>query len=470
MTDKQIIIIGGGPAGSTAAMRLLQLGHRPLILERVEFPRFHVGESLVPASQGVWDRAGLVEQMQHSRYEFKYASRVLIGDRPDQDGATGMTVQFSKVPSRQMPLRPFAYQVERAVFDKQLLDWAVARGAELRKASATKVLFDGDRATGVHVRNPDGSEEELRADFVIDASGRRALIASQLGILHYDPVIQTSAVFGHFENVARESGQGFFEAYLVENGWFWLIPLIDNRMSVGLVQNRPECDAWGNDAEQVLLDAINRYRWMRRRFVDARQVAKVRMLRKLAYQSERMAGDGWLAVGDAFFFIDPLFSTGVHIAMKTAQSGAEAVDAFLRGGRDLSVLRSLEEDYMAYRDLTLGFVRSVYGLLRRRLSAGWAVGVCGPLCRDLDTWVLRRLTYWLSGHYETNWGVMRGLTLGNRLMAAAAGLVDGVAGRQGWDAFRKHPNPDPPLQIPKAIPGWMPEMCEQDRELVVSCS
>jgi flavin-dependent dehydrogenase len=450
MSDrKQIVVIGGGPAGATAAVFLRQRGYRPLILERAAYPRFHVGESLLPASQDIWDRMGLADELQHSRYEYKLASTVRVAPRPDSEHLLGMTFRFTNVPRRHMPFRPYSYQVERARFDEQLLDFAVRQGAELCRASVTQVLFEGTRATGVAVRYPDGGNESIEADFVIDASGRRAVIARQLGLLELDPVIQTSACFGHFENVRRDSGQGFFEAYLIENGWVWLIPFVDNRMSVGLIQNRPEADAWSNNGEEVLLAAINRYRWLQERFTQAKQLSKIRMLRNLAYRSRQFTGDGWLAIGDACFFIDPLFSTGVHVGLTMGEEAAGAIDAFLKGGRNPRPVEEFDRRFSRYRDFTTSMVRSIYRVLRSRLATNVMVGWCGWLRKDFQSWMLRRFTYWLIGNYESYPWVMRWIWLNLNVLALAAPLLSRLTGRWSWDDYRRDPFTGEQLRISK---------------------
>ncbi len=455
----KIVIIGGGPGGAAAASFLCQRGHTPLVIERETFPRFHVGESLLPASQQIWERMGLAEALQHSGHTFKHAGEFFVGKSPQQEERVGITALFSIMPPKKAYVRPFAYQVERATFDKQVLDFAQSQGAQVRRGSVRSVLFDGEQARGVLVRQRDGQEREIEADFVIDASGRRAVIAKQLGLQEKDPQLKTSACFGHFRNVARDPGarQGYFQGYFIEHGWLWLIPLSDNRMSVGLVQNSPACDSWSKDPQKNLMDVVNKYRFIQKRFEHAEQTGPVRMYRDMAYYSRRMTGPGWAAVGDAAFFIDPLYSSGVHTAFLMGEAAAQAAHKTLEAAHCPKPLAAYEKRFRKYHSYTASFIRTVYRLLRTYWGAKMWVFWPGLLLKpSLNNWLSRRGVYFLSGFFEDYHLSVSYIKL---LMNLCARAADGIAhwtGLGSWSSFNKKTNlvralvSNPHSEVPKS--------------------
>jgi flavin-dependent dehydrogenase len=312
----------------------------------------------------------------------------------------------------------------------------------------TEVLFDArGRATGLKLRRA-GEEHTENFDFIVDASGRRALIANQLGGIVLDPVIKTSAVFGHFKGVSRDPGyrQGFFNGYFVPNGWIWLIPLCNDVMSVGYVQNKPGSDNWGNNGEEVLIDAINRYQFVQDRFRNAVQVGRVRMLKDLAYETKQFCGDGWLSVGDANFFVDPLYSSGVQVAHSTADIAADVIDEFLQDNRNMHALRRYEKYILDYRKRVFRPMRSFYRCMRHRQPMNAYVQITGPMFNHFDTWFLRRVCVWGTGQFHRhNWAVQLFALVGN----ISAWLAPKV-GKGGWPQYDRNPNPNPPLAIPKS--------------------
>ncbi|MBX3437993.1 MAG: tryptophan 7-halogenase [Planctomycetaceae bacterium] len=444
-----VAVIGSGPGGSVAATFLAQKGYRVVLIERETFPRFHVGESLLPATQRIWEKMGLAGELEQSGHTFKYAGEFRIGHQPDKSDFTCTTGYFHHIPQKDFTPRPYAYQVERAVFDKQLQDCAVRHGVTLwSETSVTEVLFDErGRATGMKLRR-NGKEEILNTNFIIDASGRRALIANQLDGVVLDPVIKTSAVFGHFKGVSRDPGwrQGFFNGYFVPNGWIWMIPLANDVMSVGYVQNKPGSDNWSNNGEEVLLDAINRFQFVQERFKDAVQVGRVRMLKDLAYETKQFCGDGWLSVGDANFFVDPLYSSGVQVAHSTAEFAAETVDAFLKGNRDMSVIRRYENYILDYRKRVFRPMRSFYRCMRHYYPMYRYVKLTGPTFNHFDNWYFRRVCVWGTGQFHRhNWAVQSFALVGN-----IYAWISPKIGLGGWPKYDKFKNPNPPIRVPKA--------------------
>jgi halogenation protein CepH len=446
-----VAVIGSGPGGCVVSTLLVQQGYRVVMLEREQFPRFHVGESLLPSSQDIWERMGFAERLQHAGHTFKYAGEFRIARSPISDDIISTTGFFNNFPRRDLGVRPYAYHVERAVFDKALQDFAVEQGVTLwENAAVTEVLFDGERATGVRLRR-DGREQTLEADFIVDASGRRCLVARQLDAIEPDPEIRTSAVFGHFRGVTRDPGfrQGFFNGYFIEHGWLWLIPLAGDVMSVGVVQNEPATLSWTGDAEEVLLAAINRYQFIQERFVDAVQVGRVRRLQGLAYQTRKFTGDGWLSIGDANFFVDPLYSSGVQIAHRTGEIAAEVIDAFLRSGRDRRALRRYEKYIHKYRRTVFGPMRALYRLMRNYECIDAYVRSTGLWCKNFNNWFLRRANCWGSGYFDRYVWVIRIMELFANAFARWAPYFFRLRGDDGWKAYERNPYRGEPLVIPK---------------------
>lgn len=447
-----VAVIGSGPGGSVAATFLQRKGYRVLLLDREQFPRFHIGESLLPATQLIWEKLGIAQTLEHSGHTFKYAGSFHIAPYPDRDGTICTTTWSYNFPRPMMNPRQYSYHVERAVFDKQLQDMAVANGVTLWPQTAVEeVLFEGDRAVGVRLRRNGENSRELRVPFVIDASGRRCVMGRQLGCIENDPVIKSSAVFGHFRGVRREPGyrQGFFNGYFIENGWLWMIPLANDIMSVGVVQNEPDNLAWSNNPEEVLLAAINRYKPVRERFQDAVQFSRIRSIKGLAYQTKTFCGDGWLSIGDANFFVDPLYSSGVQIAHSTGEKAAEVVDEFLRSGRDMRAIRRFETYIRRYRRNVFGPMRSLYRMMRHYRVIAFYVTSTGPWSNDYHNWFLRRINCWGSGFYSHyNW-VSRILEATGNLSAWLYPPFLRLMNADGWKRYERNPCREPPLMIPK---------------------
>lgn len=328
-----IVVAGGGPAGSTCATRLAQLGRRVLVLEKDRFPRFHLGESLLPCSVEVFGALGVLDKLD-ARYLRKYGARF-------HEDATGKVIRFT-FGNALRPKYSYAYQVPRDDFDALLLDHARETGAEVREGwSVTRIHFDGARAAGVVARDPDGATHEISADFVIDATGRDALHAhatrSRETIEHLD----RSAFYSHYRGVPRAAGEeeGDIDIVVFPSGWFWVIPFRDGRTSIGAVVPSAWVKARRDlDADALLEAAIAESPTLERMLATAVKLWPGRAAGDYSYRVRELAGEGWLAVGDAGGFIDPLFSTGAHLAFVGGKLGAEAIDEALRAG-DLSAAR-----------------------------------------------------------------------------------------------------------------------------------
>lgn len=450
MTSEQfdVAVIGSGPGGSVCSTFLAQRGYNVVMIEREEFPRFHVGESLLPGTQPIWERMGIAEKLQHSGHTFKYAGEFRVGRFPNRNEIYSTIGYFHNVPRSDFSPRPYAYQVERAVFDKQLQDCAVEHGVTLwEKTSVLDVLLDGNRATGLRLRR-NGEEMLLRPRFIVDASGRRCMMGRKLDCIVLDPIIKTSAAFGHFRGVTRDPGyrQGFFNGYFVPHGWVWFIPLAHDIMSVGTVQNRPATDSWSNNPEENLLATINKYKFIQDRFRNAVQVGRVRGLKDLAYETTTFTGEGWLSVGDANFFVDPLYSSGVQIAHTTAEHAVEAIDGWLRSGGDMAPIRKYERYIIDYRRRVFQPMRCFYRCMRHYKTIAGYVKSTGYWFDHFNNWFLRRACSWGTGRFHRHHWTIQLMTLMGNLSAWGAPLV----GMGGWKRYEEHAFAGPPLNIPKA--------------------
>jgi flavin-dependent dehydrogenase len=326
------VVIGGGPAGTTAAALLHEKGWHVVLLERDRHPRFHIGESLLPLNLPILKRLGVLEQV------------AAIGVRkngaefaPSGTGDRCRTVRFSGCPDNPYP---YAYQVPRAAFDEALFGNCRAIGVDAREGMRVEdVRLPSRHRDGrplVQARDAAGRTHLWTARFVVDASGRDTFLARRLAIKERNRRHNTAAVFGHFRGALRRQGDdaGNITIYWFRHGWFWMIPLPDDVMSVGAVCRPEYLKARRCDAAQFLWQTIALCPEVDARLQGAQMVGQSQATGNYSYASRNASGAGYLLVGDAFAFVDPVFSTGVLFAMRGAEAAAEAVDAHLRGAPD----------------------------------------------------------------------------------------------------------------------------------------
>lgn len=323
------VVIGGGPAGSTAAAVVAESGFSTLLVERERMPRFHIGESLMPETYWTLKRLGVLEKMKSSRFTPK------------------MSVQF--VSSSGKESQPFffrdhdprecaeTWQVERADFDKMLFDNAAEKGAECRdRTRVLSVQFDGNRATGVTLQREDGSRHPVTSRVIIDATGQQALIANALGIRVEDPHLRKMAIWGYYRNARRDAGDNGGATIIMhtreKRSWFWFIPLSDNVTSIGVVGDRDYLLKDRGRPADIYHEELDLCPALQERLVDAELVSEFRVAKEFSYSTRQQAGDGWVLVGDAFGFIDPIYSSGVYLALRSGELAADAVVAGLQHG------------------------------------------------------------------------------------------------------------------------------------------
>lgn len=325
--DFDVIVVGGGPSGSTVAGRLRQAGRSVALFERERFPRFHIGESLLPCSMPLFEALGVLPALERADFLPKHAAEFVTADG-------GLTRRYAFAGGLVPGFRS-ALEVDRARFDAVLLDHAAALGAVVEQgAEVTGVEIDPRSGVKVTVRADAGGSRRVRAPLVVDATGQGSLLAGRLGLRRMDATLKNFAVFSHFEGAARHTGEreGDITVVLVPGGWWWVIPLRDDRTSVGLVAPGRRLSGRRPD-EAYFHEQIASIPYLKERLAGARRVAPVRSVSDYSYVCERVAGDRWMMVGDAGAFIDPVFSTGVYLGMVGAFRAAEAADAALAAGR-----------------------------------------------------------------------------------------------------------------------------------------
>ena len=325
------VVIGGGPAGSTVATALAKAGRSVAVFEKERFPRFHVGESLLPFSLPIFERLGVAEKIRAAGFQEKYGAFFWN----ETTGGTRPVVFANAWDDRQ----PMAYHVKRGDFDQLLLRHSEASGARVFEETAVReVLFVEGRAMGVRTSGAvDGGDREIRAKVVVDASGQTAFLSGKLGTRRFDQKLKRAAVFAHYEGVKRPEGKKAGDILLpIDDGvWYWIIPFSDGTSSVGAVFDpRTTSGPEGETLEARFDRLIARNARMPELLAGGRRTSKIYGISDYSAASARLAGDGYVLVGDAATFLDPIFSTGVFLAMATGVRAAEAVDhALARHGR-----------------------------------------------------------------------------------------------------------------------------------------
>lgn len=323
------IVIGGGPAGSTVATILADYGHKVLLLERSNFPRHHIGESLMPQTYWTFQRIGMLEKLKASDFPIKESVQFV--------SSSGHESQPYFFPDRDPNEWSFTWQVKRDRFDKMMLENADEHGVEVREGVNVKeVLFENGRAAGVRVlcgRN----EEQITARVVVDASGNNGLLSRQLKIREADAGLRNAAMYAYYKGAHRDPGRNAGATLVIntpdKRGWFWSIPLPDDITSIGVVAPTSYlCLGRGDDPLAILAEEIANCPGIRRRVESAERVSQAYVTGDYTYRSRSIAGDGWVLAGDAFGFLDPIYSSGVFLALKSGEYAADAVHDALESG------------------------------------------------------------------------------------------------------------------------------------------
>ncbi|MBT3267290.1 FAD-dependent oxidoreductase [Candidatus Poribacteria bacterium] len=406
-----VIVIGGGPAGCTAAALLAEHGRSVLLLERDLFPRFKVGESLMPGTYETFARLGVLDKLNETAFPRKHSVQFYSGS-----GRASKPFYFSDNNAHESSV---TWQVLRSDFDALMIAAAADKGAEvIHEASVHDVLFDGDRAVGVRGKFGDGDIREVRATVVVDASGQSALISRRLKIVSTEAGLRKASIYTHFTGAQRDSGidEGATIIYQTEgkDSWFWFIPLPEDRASVGvvgdidyLIQSRD------GDATAIFHEELSKCAPLEERLRRAEQAFPMKVTKDFSYRSKQVAGPSWVLVGDAFGFLDPIYSSGIYLALKSGEWAADAVhDAFE------------SDDFSAER-----------------------LGVFGPKLNE-GMEALRKLVY---AYYTKDFSFGRFL---RRFPECQQGIIDILSGNVYADSVRR-------------IFGPMAEMCELPEEITL---
>jgi len=328
-TNPDVIVIGGGPAGSTVSTLLAQGGCQVELFERERFPRFHIGESLIPETYWVLKRLNMLPKMQRSHFVKKYSVQFV-----SSSGRNSAPFYFWDNKPHECSQ---TWQVVRSEFDQLMLENAREHGVHAHEGVRVHdVLFDGDRAVGVSIKDPDGGFREIRARVVVDASGQNGLLMNKLRLRVWDPTLNKGAIWTYWEGARRDTGRDEGATLVIQtgskNGWFWYIPLHNDVVSVGVVgpfdylfKGR---DGYAHTYEEEVAGCPG----VQERVAQARRVTGHFATKDYSYRSTRVSGDGWVLVGDAFGFLDPLYSSGVLLALKSGQLAADAIIDGLAAG------------------------------------------------------------------------------------------------------------------------------------------
>jgi len=322
-----VLVIGGGPAGSTIAPMLASKGYKVVLLEKARHPRFHIGESLLPANLPLFEQMGIADEIKAIGME-KWGAEFVS---PDHDKVSEC-FHFADAWDKSMP---YAYQVKRSEFDAILIRNAEKKGVEVIescKAKAVDFLPDNSGAV-IRAEHDDGRQLQWKARFVVDASGRDTFLANRFQIKHRNPKHNSSAIYGHFSGARRHEGQaeGNISIFWFEHGWFWFIPMQNDVTSIGMVTWPYFMKTRGQRSiGQFLMDGIALCPALAERLKMATLANEVEATGNFSYVSERNHGRNYLMLGDAYAFIDPVFSSGVLLAMNSGLIGAEAIDTCLR--------------------------------------------------------------------------------------------------------------------------------------------
>jgi flavin-dependent dehydrogenase len=327
-----VLVVGGGPAGSTAAALLARQGVRVTLVEKSRHPRFHIGESLLPMNMPIFERLGVLDQV------MAIGQRKHGADFPAANERGYNVFRFARTLN---PGTGYAVQVRREALDQLLFAHAAACGAETHEDTEVLGIDFAEDAATARLRGADGSESQLRVDYVVDASGRNTLLGTALRLKRKHQRHQSAALFAHFAGVQRRAGEdeGNISIYRFPSGWIWMIPLPGDCMSIGAVCY-PEYlrQRRGSNAD-FLLETLKKIPGARERMQGARMIGNLHATGNYSYICDRMSGHRWIMVGDAFAFLDPIFSSGVYLAMNSAERGAQVVAACLREPRREAALQ-----------------------------------------------------------------------------------------------------------------------------------
>jgi flavin-dependent dehydrogenase len=324
-----VVVIGGGPAGSTVSTLIAQKGRRVVLFERERFPRFHIGESLIPETYWVLHRLKMLDKMKASHFVKKYSVQFV-------NAAGKLSAPFYFWDNKPHECSQ-TWQVVRSEFDLMMLRNAQEQGVEVHEATRVlDVIFEDGRAVGVRIQKEDGTQEEVRAQVVVDASGQSTMLQNRFKLRMWDPVLNKGAVWTYWKGAYRDTGRDEGATLVIQTvnklGWWWYIPQHNNQVSVGIVGPFDYIFKGRGSHEQIYQEEVEACPAVKQRLASAERITGYFATKDYSYRSRQVAGDGWVLIGDAFGFLDPLYSSGVLLALKSGELAADAIVEGLERG------------------------------------------------------------------------------------------------------------------------------------------
>lgn len=344
VSSTDVIVIGGGPAGSTVSTLLAQRGIRVQLFERERFPRFHIGESLIPETYWVLQRLNLIEKLKASHFVKKHSVQFV-----NDSGRISTPFYFFDNKPHECST---TWQVLRSEFDELLLRNAEEHGVHVHEeARVLDIILENDRAVGALVSDKNGSTRRVSAQVVVDASGQSSLMINKLGLRVADPKLNKGAIWTYFKGAYRDSGKDEGVTLVMQTkdkkGWFWYIPQHDDMVSVGVVGDFEYLFTGRKDHETTFQEELDRCPIAKRRVEIGARATRFYATKDYTYRSSRVSGDGWVLVGDAFGFLDPLYSSGVLLALRSGELAADNIaEALAIGDTSRAQLGKWEADFV----------------------------------------------------------------------------------------------------------------------------
>ncbi|MFH1299752.1 MAG: NAD(P)/FAD-dependent oxidoreductase [Planctomycetota bacterium] len=364
--EYDVIVIGAGPAGSTVGALLAEQGRKTLVVDRATFPRFHVGESLIPETYWPLKRLGLIDQLKQTAFPKKFSVQFVT-----DEGVETMPFYFNEYKEHESSQ---TWQVLRAEFDQMLVNNARTQGAIVHTGTQVlDLLTEGEQVTGVKLKFSSQETRDIRAKIVVDSSGQTGFIASRFKLKMTDPVLKKGTVWAHFKNAQRDTGIDEGATLILQTegkrSWFWYIPLPDNVVSIGCTGDMEYMFAKDRgNSEEIFYQEVERCIGIKRRLTAAQPVTEFMTTKDFSYHTSQPVGPGWMLAGDALGFIDPVYSSGVFLALKSGELIADAINAAFEA-QDFSVSR-LSQWYPDYRSGVENFRKLVYAFYTPGFSFG----------------------------------------------------------------------------------------------------